>query len=109
MAGGTVKALLVCAWCKRFIREIETVNGGTSHGICPECFAREMERDHKMDESTYTYQPHEPSEWIEVETNTKRRISALEKQVREQGDMLTEQAHLIAELRREIVARRQVA
>ena len=35
-------ALLICAWCKRVIRETETYNGDPSHGLCPECAAQLM-------------------------------------------------------------------
>lgn len=34
------KIKMVCAWCKEEMGEVESVEDGISHGICPECAAK---------------------------------------------------------------------
>lgn len=46
-----MRALLICAWCKRLIGETETYNGDPSHGLCPECAAQMMAEMETNDES----------------------------------------------------------
>ena len=37
-----------CAWCKRELGEIEPLdNKGVTHGICQECFDKELKKDNK--------------------------------------------------------------
>lgn len=47
-----MKAKLICAWCGRLIRWIETTNGRNSHGICRSCYEKQIgklnEKDHAM-------------------------------------------------------------
>jgi len=33
-----------CAWCEKFLHWIETPSGGISHGLCEDCFRREMRK-----------------------------------------------------------------
>jgi hypothetical protein len=33
---------VICAWCGKHLRNVEDKQEGTSHGICPACFAVQM-------------------------------------------------------------------
>ena len=33
-----------CAWCEKFLHWIDTPTGGVSHGLCKDCFRREMRK-----------------------------------------------------------------
>jgi hypothetical protein len=37
------KSFIVCAWCKKKIREVRPFMQHPSHGICEECFDKVME------------------------------------------------------------------
>jgi DNA-directed RNA polymerase subunit RPC12/RpoP len=36
----TKKLKKVCSWCKKEMGEVDSVEEGISHGICPECAAK---------------------------------------------------------------------
>jgi DNA-directed RNA polymerase subunit RPC12/RpoP len=39
---------VICAWCKRELSSgKEDDDGPTSHGICPECYQKEIEKSEK--------------------------------------------------------------
>ena len=35
---------IICAYCGKIIGTQESRTGGDSHGMCPDCFKREMEK-----------------------------------------------------------------
>ena len=38
------KTKVICAWCEKFLHWMETPSGGVSHGLCEDCFRREMRK-----------------------------------------------------------------
>jgi hypothetical protein len=41
----TKKVWIICAWCKKRMRQVEVPVDfqGVSHGICPECYRKQLE------------------------------------------------------------------